>query len=104
MLITIGKALRQLGPERIVWIFDAPVSNSGRLKTLCYEIATEHGFAWDIYLNNAPDKFLIAEKRLIASSDAWVLNGCSAWFNFASYIINTVLGNGGAANIINQET
>ncbi|MES2109176.1 MAG: DUF434 domain-containing protein [Bacteroidota bacterium] len=102
VLITIGKALHQLRPERVIWIFDAPVSNSGRLKTLCYEIATEHGFAWDIYLDNAPDKFLVAEKRLIVSSDAWVLNGCAAWFNLASFIINRASGGGGAGNIVNQ--
>jgi len=102
VLINIGKALHQLGPERVIWIFDAPVSNSGRLKTLCYEIAAEHGFAWDIYLDNAPDKFLVAKKRLIVSSDAWVLNGCDAWFNLASFIINRVLGGGEAGNIVNQ--
>jgi len=100
VLITIGKALHGLGVERVIWIFDAPVSNSGRIKTLCYEIATAHGFAWDVYLDNAPDKFLIAEKRLIVSSDAWVLNNCYAWFNLLSYIMNQVLDGGKEMNII----
>jgi hypothetical protein len=102
VLITVGKALNELGPERVIWIFDAPVSNSGRLKTLCYKIAAEHSFAWDIYLDNAPDKFLIAENRLIASSDAWVLNGCYAWFNLVSFIINHIIDVGKTMNIINQ--
>jgi len=101
VLIIVGKALQALGAERVVWIFDAPVSNSGRLKTLCYEIASAHGFAWDIYLDNAPDKYLIAESRLIVSADAWVLNGCYAWFNLVSHIINDVLADGSAMNIIN---
>ena len=101
VLITVGKALHGLGAERAIWIFDAPVSNSGRIKTLCYEIATAHGFAWDIYLDNAPDKFLIAEKRLIVSSDAWVLNNCYAWFNLLLYIMNQVLDSSKAMNIIN---
>jgi hypothetical protein len=102
VLVTVGKALDELGPERVIWIFDAPVSNSGRIKTLCYEIAAAHGFAWDIYLDNAPDKFLIAENRLIASSDAWVLNGCYAWFNLVSHIINHVPDVGKTMNIVNQ--
>ena len=102
VLITVGKALSELGPERVIWIFDAPVSNSGRIKTLCYEIATEYGFAWDIYLDNAPDKFLVAENRLIVSSDAWVLNGCYAWFNLVSFIINHVMDVGKTMNIISQ--
>lgn len=101
VLITVGKALHQLAPERVIWIFDAPVSNSGRLKTLCYEMAAAYGFAWDIYLDNAPDKYLVAENRLIASSDAWVLNGCYQWFNLISSIINRLLNNNTAMNIIN---
>lgn len=102
VLTTVGKALQRLGVERVIWIFDAPVSNSGRLKTLCYEIAEEQGFAWDIYLDNAPDKFLIAENRVIVSSDAWVLNNCYAWFNLVSFIINHVSDNSMVMNIINQ--
>jgi hypothetical protein len=102
VLVTVGKALHELGAQRVIWIFDAPVSNSGRLKTLCYKIAAAYGFAWDIYLDNAPDKFLIAENRLIVSSDAWVLNNCYAWFNLASFIINRVLDKSHAMNVINH--
>ncbi|WP_207420653.1 DUF434 domain-containing protein [Desertivirga brevis] len=102
VLIAIGKALEVLDTEQVVWIFDAPVSNSGRLKTLCYEIAAQHGFPWEVYLDNSPDKYLIAEGRLIASSDAWVLNGCHQWFNLSSFIINDFLGMRSASNIINQ--
>jgi len=102
VLVTVGETLQKLAPERVIWIFDAPVSNSGRLKTLCYEIAVKHGFAWDIYLDNAPDKFLIAENRLIVSSDAWVLNNCYAWFNLASFIINQVMDQSHSTNIIHR--
>lgn len=100
VLITVGKVLDEIGLERVIWLFDAPVSNSGRLKTFCYEIAQQYGFKWDIYLDNAPDKFLIAENRIIASSDAWVLNGCRQWFNLSSFIINNYLHLGQVANII----
>ena len=102
VLTTVGKTLQVLGVEKVNWIFDAPVSNSGRLKTLCYEIATKHLFPWDIYLDNAPDKFLVADNRIIVSSDAWVLNGCFAWFNLASYIINQVIAGNRPTNIINS--
>lgn len=100
VLINIGNTLHQLGAERVIWIFDAPVSNSGRLKTLCYETATAHGFVWDVYLDNAPDKYLVAENRLVVSSDAWVLNGCYKWFNLAGYIINSVLDGEDGINIV----
>lgn len=102
VLTIVGRAFQELGAERVVWLFDAPVSNSGRIKALCYEIAEEQGFAWDIYLDNAPDKFLIAENRLIVSSDAWILNNCHAWFNLISFVINHFFDSGSAMNIINQ--
>jgi hypothetical protein len=100
VLVTIGDALQRLGVAQVIWMFDAPISNSGRLKTLCYELATQHGFAWNIYLDNAPDKFLVAENRLIASSDAWVLNHCHQWFNLIGYIIDHVLSGSEQLNII----
>jgi hypothetical protein len=100
VLVIISNAFHKLGAERVIWIFDAPVSNSGRLKTFCYEIAEQHGFIWDVYLDNAPDKYLIADDKLIVSSDAWVLNGCHEWFNLISYIINQSLDLSRASNII----
>lgn len=100
VLITIGNALQTLGVKEVIWIFDAPISNSGRLKTLCYAIATQHGFEWNIYLDNAPDKYLIAEKRLIASSDAWVLNHCHWWFNLLGHVVDEILKEKERINII----
>jgi len=102
VLSIIGNAFHELGAERLIWIFDAPVSNSGRLKTFCHEIAEQHGFVWDVYLDNAPDKYLIADERLIVSCDAWVLNGCHKWFNLISFIINQFLNIGGGTNIISN--
>ena len=91
-LIIIGKTLQQLQLQKVIWVFDAPVSNSGKLKVLCYEIAEKHHFPWEIILINDPDKYLIAHKGLICSSDAWVLNECNAWFNLGAWIINNTPG------------
>jgi hypothetical protein len=87
-LIITGKALQQLQLQKVVWVFDAPVSNSGKLKATCYEIANTHHFPWEIRLENDPDKYLIENKTLICSSDAWVLDECKAWFNLGAWIIN----------------
>ncbi|QJD97321.1 DUF434 domain-containing protein [Mucilaginibacter robiniae] len=104
VLISAGLALQKLGVKQTTWIFDTPVSNSGRLMTLCYEIAAEHGFSWEIHLDNAPDKYLITGSRLIASSDAWILNGCYQWFNFTSFMINHVFNSSKALNIMDHTT
>jgi len=92
VLLLVGQTLQKLEVERAVWIFDTPVSNSGKLKILCYEIAEKHAFAWDAYLETSPDKFLVQENRLVSSSDAWVLNECSQWFNLGAYIIDGLEG------------
>jgi len=87
-LIIIGKALQQLQLQKVIWVFDAPISNSGKLKSFCYELAEKHGFPWEIILDNHPDKYLINNKGLVCSSDGWVLNECTAWFNLGAWIIN----------------
>ena len=87
-LIIIGNALQQLQLQKVIWVFDAPISNSGKLKSFCYELAEKHGFSWEIILDNHPDKYLINNKGLVCSSDGWVLNDCTAWFNLGAWIIN----------------
>jgi hypothetical protein len=87
-LIIIGNALQQLQLHKVIWVFDAPVSNSGKLKGTCYEIAAKHRFPWEIRLESDPDKYLINSKELICSSDGWVLNECKAWFNLGAWILN----------------
>jgi hypothetical protein len=88
VLIWIGEILQKLEVEKVIWIFDAPVSNSGKLKGFCYELAEKHHFPWEIYLENDPDKYLIAGDKLVCSSDAWILDECSTWFNLGAWIIN----------------
>jgi hypothetical protein len=87
-LILIGETLQLLQLQKVIWVFDAPISNSGKLKSFCYELAEKHGFPWEIILENHPDKYLIDNKGLVCSSDGWVLNDCTAWFNLGAYIID----------------
>ncbi len=66
---------------------DAPISNSGRLKTYLREIAERESFNWEIHLVNNPDKELIESDKIMISSDAWILEDGKRWFNFMGYII-----------------
>jgi hypothetical protein len=91
-LTLIGNTLQQLQLQKVIWVFDAPISNSGKLKSICYELAEKHGFPWEIILDNHPDKYLIDNKGLVCSSDGWVLNECAAWFNLGAFIINNTAG------------
>jgi hypothetical protein len=87
-LVLIGKQLQELGITQAHWYLDAPVSNSGRLKTLMHELAADHAFPWDIELVNNPDKALAASEEVIClSSDGWVIDQCQGWFNFVAHLL-----------------
>ncbi|SIR05869.1 DUF434 domain-containing protein [Chryseobacterium sp. RU33C] len=73
--------------HQLVWIFDKPVSNSGRIKQNILEFAEEHQLNWEFDLQYNPDKFLAESSEIIISSDAWILDHCKAWFNLIGYLI-----------------
>lgn len=80
---------QKVAVSKIIWIFDKPVSNSGRLKQLLLEYAQEQQVDWEIYLEFNPDKYLAAVPDTIISSDAWILDHCTSWFNLADYLVHT---------------
>ncbi|MET3538854.1 DUF434 domain-containing protein [Chryseobacterium limigenitum] len=73
--------------QKLVWIFDKPVSNSGRIKQMILEFAQENNLNWEVDLQFNPDKFLAENAEIIASSDAWILDHCKKWFNVIDYLI-----------------
>ncbi|GEJ45650.1 DUF434 domain-containing protein [Chryseobacterium sp. ON_d1] len=73
--------------QKLVWIFDKPVSNSGRIKQIILEFAEEHQLNWEGDLQYNPDKFLAESSETVISSDAWILDHCKAWFNLIGYLI-----------------
>ncbi len=66
----------------VLWLFDAPISNSGRLCTRLRELSAAEGFplpqGWQVRLENSPDKELLRlaaeENYMIATGDAWILD------------------------------
>lgn len=85
----IGKTLNELKVGKVHWYLDSPVSNSGRLKGFLQEIAKEAGFDWETSLVNNPDKEIIKfPKKVVISSDGWVIDHAAVWFNLAKYIVD----------------
>lgn len=73
--------------KKIQWVFDKPVSNSGKLKQMIEEMAALKHYNWEVDLVNNPDK-IIAESNLIAiTSDAWILDNSVANFNLMKYVL-----------------
>lgn len=73
--------------RKLVWIFDQPVSNSGRIKQIILDFAVEHKLAWEAELHFNPDKFLAESSSTVISSDAWILDHCKEWFNLIGHLI-----------------
>lgn len=86
-LLLIGRTLQELNVAHVHWVFDQPVSNSGRLKTILRELAEQEGFPWEISLAYNPDKIIAASEYIAVSSDAWILNETKHWFNLTGHII-----------------
>ena len=74
--------------ENLIWIFDKPVSNSGRIKQIILDFANENTLNWNVELEFNPDKFLAENAEIIVSSDTWILDNCRNWFNLVGYLIN----------------
>jgi hypothetical protein len=83
----LDQSLRQLGVAHAQWYFDSPVSNSGRLKTLLYELATAQTAPWDVDLVFNPDTVLAAENKLTITADSWILDAVDAYFDLVGYTV-----------------
>lgn len=73
--------------QKLVWVFDQPVSNSGRIKQIILDFALENKLNWEAELQYNPDKFLAESSEIIISSDAWILDHSKEWFNVIEYLI-----------------
>ncbi|KAA5539448.1 DUF434 domain-containing protein [Roseiconus nitratireducens] len=72
---------------RCCWYLDAPVSNSGRLKTLIEGIAEQWGACWEVKLVADPDPILATADQTVASADSQILDVAPRWFNLARRVI-----------------
>ena len=97
----IAAHLTNLGVSHALWLFDSPVSNSGRLKTLMYELIEKKAWPFDVELLTNPDNELIATEKTIATSDSNILDNCTQWTNLTAQIIQTEIQKGNIeANLI----
>jgi len=86
----IGEHLLQLNIQEAVIYLDAPVSNTGRLKALIYELLAGYPYNVDVELVNNVDVILAGSDQVI-SSDAIILNKCNSWYNLVADILQDKL-------------
>lgn len=53
----VGSFFQKAALHKLVWIFDKPVSNSGRIKQIVLDFAEEYKLNWEAELEFNPDKF-----------------------------------------------
>jgi len=83
----LAGALVELGVRQAGWLFDRPVSNSGRIRSLVLRTAAALAHDWSVDLLDNPDPVLETSREIVATSDSVILDGCSRWFNLARLVI-----------------
>ena len=83
----IGQTLNELQVKEVKWLLDAPISNSGRLKKLVLDTAEQKKWHWEAELVVNPDKDLAVSPEIVISSDSWVIDQASQWFNLMAYLV-----------------
>lgn len=84
-LLLAHTALASIGAVKIHWLFDRPVSNSGRLAQRV--LALGQSLGWEASVVNNPDQEMIAAKGPVVTSDALILDACP-WVDVLTPLIN----------------
>lgn len=91
----IGKVIEELKIKETIWVLDAPISNSGRLKKMMEELAEQKKWNWKITLEKNADKTIVElsqkENHIVASCDAWITINASNWINLCSFIVKNYI-------------
>lgn len=83
----IGETLAAWAPQQVHWYFDAPVSNSGRLRALLCETAVRHAWNWTVELVPNPDHVLKNSPHIVVTSDSGILDHAPRWVNLAAHLV-----------------
>jgi hypothetical protein len=84
----VGEELDRAGVAGVRWLFDRPISNSGRLAGILDQLAAERGWPWQVELVPNPDPILRESASVIATADSAILDRCQRWLNLARWVID----------------
>ncbi len=82
----ICKTLAELKVGDVLWYFDAPVSNSGKLKQYFELFIDRNNLNWQVELVNSPDKVLSQSQKVVITTDSNLIDNCFRWFNLMAYM------------------
>ncbi|GIM28814.1 hypothetical protein CPJCM30710_14800 [Clostridium polyendosporum] len=94
----IGKMFNELKAPHVRFFLDAPVSNSGRLKTRILQHGECWNFATEVELVPNADPILAKMERVV-TTDSIILDECISWFNISRKIINDYIKDAKIVNL-----
>jgi len=86
-ILLAGEALGALAPSSVLWLFDSPVSNSGRLAARVRALAAARGWPWEVRAEFNPDREIVNSHLVAVTSDSNVLDGVARWLNLGRMIV-----------------
>ncbi len=87
VILMIGQTLAAYQPNEVLWLFDKPVSNSGRLAQLVRTMAEMHSWKWHVQLHENPDQIIAESKKIALTSDSAILDAVAQWLNLSAYML-----------------
>lgn len=82
----LGDVFKKLKIKGVNFYIDAPVSNSGKLKTAIYEISEKWNIDVNVEIVSNPD-VILEKSNYVVSSDSIILDKCDGWINLVRYIV-----------------
>ncbi|WP_457594005.1 DUF434 domain-containing protein [Hydrogenimonas sp.] len=86
-----AEALKRLGVKEVLWYFDRPVSNSGRIAQLVDETAEKTGVPMRAETTDRVDAKLKACGDVVVTADAVILESGVTWFDLGGWIVENLL-------------
>ncbi|PWD98594.1 DUF434 domain-containing protein [Marinilabilia rubra] len=87
----VASFVKEFSAGPVLWVFDKPVSNSGRLAQLVMQIGKENQVNWNTELCDQADSRIANSEHIVASSDSQILARCTRWFNLCGYIMENYI-------------
>jgi len=85
----IGIFLSESGVHHCLWYLDRPVSNSGRLKRILFDLSAAKSWKWSVELVDDPDRILATATGPVVTADSAILDRCGSWVNLAADVIRS---------------
>ena len=74
-------------PAEVLFLFDAPISGSGKLAARIRGLMAEHGLPGDAQAVKVPERMMVGYKGIIATSDTALIDQSEQVFDLAGHLI-----------------